>query len=92
MSPGSCQLTAGWSRVPRALAAGPWGSQGWYVSPLMGRAGAQGVLGMVPAHWWVELGPRVSGCRALAVPALVPAHCCVGLGPGPSGGQGHVPG
>ena len=25
------------------------------------RVGAQGVLGLVPTHWWVELGPGPSG-------------------------------
>ena len=30
------------------------------------RAGA--VLQLVSTHWWVELGPRISGCRALENP------------------------
>ena len=37
----------------------------------------------MPAHWWVDPGPRVSGCRALVVLELV---CW------PTGGQGWVPG
>ena len=28
---------------------------------LEGRARAQGILGLVPAHWWVELSPGPSG-------------------------------
>ena len=24
--------------------------------------GAMAFLGLVPAHWWVKLGPGVSGC------------------------------
>ena len=48
--------------------------------------------GLVPAHWWLELGPGVSGCRALEVPGLVLMHWCVGPGSGPSNGQGCVQG
>ena len=44
------------------------------------------VIGLVPDHWWVELGLRVSGSRAQRVSGLVPVHWCVGLSPGPSGG------
>ena len=40
----------------------------------MGGSGALGVLGLMPAHWWAELGPRISGCRALGVPGLVPVN------------------
>ena len=29
--------------------------------------GAQDILGLVPACWWAQLGPRVSDCRALGV-------------------------
>ena len=47
-------------------------------------------MGLVLVHWWVEMGPRVSGYRALGVLGLVQAHCCVGTGPGPSDGQGPV--
>ena len=32
----------------------------------------------MPAHLSVELGCRVSGCRALGVPSPVPAYQCVG--------------
>ena len=55
-------------------------------------AGLLVILGLVPAHWWVELGPQFSECRALGVPGLVLAHWNVGLGLGPSGGQGCVQG
>ena len=41
------------------------------ISALVGVTEAQGVLGLVLAHWRVEPGPRVSDCRALAVPELV---------------------
>ena len=29
------------------------------------------ILGLVPAHWWVELDPGVSGDRALGVQELM---------------------
>lgn len=32
------------------------------------------VIGLVPDHWWVELGPGVSGCRAHGSQSL-----CLGL-------------
>ena len=54
---------------------------------LEGRARAQGILGLVSAHWWVELGPRVSGWRSLGVPGLVPAHWFVGKIPCPLVGR-----
>lgn len=38
---------------------------------------------MVPAHWWVELGPRASGCRVLEILGLVPGPWCLGLIPCP---------
>ena len=41
------------------------------VSLLVGRAKAQGFLGLVLAHWWVEPYPGNSGCRALRVLELV---------------------
>lgn len=59
---------------------------------LVGGAQVQQILGLLPAHWWAELGPRVSGCRSLGVPCLVPVHWFVGLGPRPSGGQRCVQG
>ena len=31
----------------------------------------------MPAHLWMELGCRVSSCRALGVPSLGPAYQCV---------------
>lgn len=34
--------------------------------------GLRGVSGLVLTHWWAELGPWVSGCRALGVLRLVP--------------------
>ena len=57
-----------------------WGGDGPEagVCLLVRGAGAQWVLGLMPAHWWAELGPRVSGCGALGVPALVPACWCGG--------------
>lgn len=58
----------------------------------MGGAGAQRILGLLPDHWWVKLGPGVSGCRALGFLGLVPVHWSVELGPGLSGGQGCVHG
>ena len=58
----------------------------------MGRARAQEILGLVPSHWWVDLGPGVSGCRGLGILDTVLSHWCVWLGPQPSGGQGHVQG
>ena len=39
---------------------GPWSG----VSLLEDRVRVQVVQGLVLAHWWVELWPRVSGCRA----------------------------
>ena len=44
------------------------------------------ILGLVPAQWWVDVCPGVSGCRAQRVPGLVPVQWCVRLSPGPSGG------
>ena len=41
------------------------------VGPLVCVAKAQGVLGIVLAHWWVKPGPNVSCRRALAVLVLV---------------------
>ena len=34
---------------------------------LVGGAGALGILGPMPAHWWTELGPRVSRSGACAL-------------------------
>ena len=63
-------------RGPRCLGVG--------IGLLVGGAGAQGLLwlvpahcclslvpGLVPTHRWAEPGPRVSGCRALGVLELV---------------------
>ena len=74
-----------------------------FVSLLVGGFRSQGVLKPVPAHWWVRLvlglvpahswlepGSEVSGCRVLGIPGLVLVHWCVGLGPRPSGEQGHI--
>ena len=36
-----------------------------------------GILGLVPARWWVELGTSVSGWRVLGALDLVPVHWCV---------------
>ena len=48
-----------WLQGPEGLKAG--------VGLLVGRVGAQGILGLVLAHWWVELGPRVPGASASAL-------------------------
>ena len=45
------------------------------------------ILVCASAHWWAELGPRVSGFRALGVLGLVSMHWYVGAGPELSGGQ-----
>lgn len=45
--------------------------------PLVGEARVQGVLELVPTHWWVGL-----------VLGLMPVHWCSGPGHGLSGGQG----
>ena len=51
--------------------------------------GAGASLGVVSSCLWVELGPRVSGCRTLVVPQLVLMHWYVWPG---SGRQGHFMG
>ena len=48
------------------------------------------ILRLVFAHCWVELGPKVSGCRALGVLDPVLAPWCMGPGLGPSSEQGCV--
>lgn len=53
---------------------------------------AQGVLGLLADHWWVDLSPRVSGYRILESWGLVPVHWYVGSHSGPSGGLGCVQG
>lgn len=35
------------------------------VCPLLGGVRVQVVLRLVMAYWWVEPGPRISGCKAL---------------------------
>ena len=57
-----------------------------WLCPSMAGCRVMVVIGLVPAHWWVVLGPGASGCRAQRVPGVVPVHWCVGLSPGPSGG------
>ena len=54
----------------------------------MSRVRAQGILGLVSAHWWVKMDPGVCGYRAMKVSVLVPAHWCVWLGPDSSIRQG----
>ena len=49
-----------------------------------------GILGLVSAHFWVDLCPRISGHRNLMVPDLLHVHWCVGPASGPSHGQGLV--
>ena len=51
-----------------------------------------GILVLVPAHWWEELGTRVSGWRVLGVLDLVPVLWCVEPGPGASSVWGQVQG
>ena len=46
-------------------------------------AGAWWVLGLVPAHQWSEMGPRVSDFRVLKSLSLVSAHWYVRLVLGP---------
>ena len=46
-------------------------SPGVSVGPLMGGAEVQGILGLLPAHWWMKLCSRASGCMALIVLDLV---------------------
>ena len=45
------------SACPLVGEAGPEARAG----SVEGRARPQGILGLVPAHWWVELGPGPSG-------------------------------
>ena len=52
--------------------------------------GGPWILGLLPAHWYVELSPKVSGCRALGVLCLLPAHWCVEPGLRCSCGQDYV--
>ena len=52
---------------------------------LVGRAGAHGVQELVPAYWWAEPIPGVSGYRALEVPKLVSAYWWVGKDPRTTG-------
>ena len=52
----------------------------------MGRVKAQVVPRLVPVHWWVQLGPRVSDFRALGVPQFVcQPNSGWGQGPGSLG-------
>ena len=39
-----------------------------------------GILGLAPDHKWIELAPRVSGCRTLGAPGLAPVHGVWGQG------------
>ena len=48
----------------------------------MSKARAQVFPGLVPAHWWVHMDPRISGYRA---PVLVSAPWWVGPVPDTSG-------
>ena len=53
---------------------------------MVDEARAKEVLQLMAVHWRADLGPRVSGCRALGVSGLNPVHWCVRLGPVLSGG------
>ena len=59
-------------------------------SSVEGVARIHGILGMVPAPSWLELGLRFSSWRALRVSGLVPVHWSMGPCLGPSDGQDHV--
>lgn len=41
---------------------------------LVGGARAQEVLGLMRAHWWVELGPSIFGCMTLVVPEMLSVY------------------
>ena len=58
-----------------------WGFLGLLIILLVSGARAQGLLELVPAHWWAELGPGISGCRDLGVLELLLA--CWWAGPVP---------
>lgn len=71
------------------LLQGP-GVFSWCFGLWVGGVRAQGVLGLVPKHWWVklvhwwaELSLSVTGCQALGFLGLVSVHWCWGqvLGP-----------
>ena len=47
------------------------------------KARTQGILGLVPVHWWVEVGPRVSGWSTIEVYGLAPMQWYVCLCPEP---------
>ena len=80
----ACWWVGQTSEVPRASASplvGSWGlwlqgpgGPGVGVSLLVSGAGAQGVLGLVLAHWYMDFGPATAGCRTSVVPGLVSAH------------------
>lgn len=55
-----------------------YGSPGAVVCQLVGEAKVQGIPGLVPAHWWVECCPWVSGTGAGSL-------VCWRTGPGPWG-------
>lgn len=59
------------------------GTPGAVVYQLVGEAKVQGTPGLVPARWWAECCPWLSGSGAPGVLALVPA-CWY------AGGQGQV--
>ena len=52
MSLSWCWATGGQDWGLLSLAAGPGDSHSLCVSPLVGRAETQEVLGQVPVHWW----------------------------------------
>lgn len=60
-----------WVRDPLAERAESWRGS---IKLLVGDAKALGVLGPLLGHWWVQLGPRISGCRDLGVLELVLAY------------------
>lgn len=71
---GACQSVGAirsWVRDPLAETAGSWRGS---VKLLVGEAKALGVLGPVLGPWWVQLGPGISGCKALGVLELVLAY------------------
>lgn len=90
--------------VSRASVFMSWLSQSW-CWPVVGMARSQGVLGLVPRHWWVRPGLRASAGPLVGktwswdlwlwvpgTPELLSAHKCVVLGPGFSSGWNFFPG
>lgn len=52
-----------------------YGGPGAGVHMLVGRAGAQGISGLVSTHWWVKPGPGFSFCPPWVEPGPVFSGC-----------------